>query len=237
MRPKALLFDFGGTLDTNGLHWSPMLRRGFCIFGVTLTDEEFARAYIEAEKECVSGRIHHSDGLFTTLLHQSRALAMHLSKNRPADQGQQLSDHAMQVALWSMREVSETISRIMPLLVSLHDAYRLGVVSNFYGNLATVCDELGILPYFDCLIDSECVECRKPDIKIFSIALEALGEEPRDVVMIGDSYANDIVPSKHIGCRTIWLEGISWEKIEVHSCADHIVHSLLEVPPVLETMK
>ncbi|MGE5314009.1 MAG: HAD family hydrolase [Acidobacteriota bacterium] len=237
MKPLSLLFDFGGTLDTDGRHWSVMFRTGYCLNDIRLGDEEFARAYVEAERLCCDGRIHHSDGLFATLLHQTKAQSELLSKGRTEAEKARLRDAAVKVARWSLREVGEAIHAVRPLLVALHDRYRLGLISNFYGNLAAVCDELGILPMFDCVIDSDCVGCRKPGNRIFRVAMEALGDEPHDVAMIGDSYENDIIPARQIGCRTIWLEGEGWKKPGSRADADFIIHSVLELPAVLETMK
>lgn len=45
----------------------------------------------------------------------------------------------------------------------------------------------------------------KPDKEFFRQALERLNAEPRDVVMIGDTYKNDILPAIELGMRTVWV--------------------------------
>jgi HAD superfamily hydrolase (TIGR01549 family) len=237
MKPQGLLFDFGGTLDTDGRHWSIMFQRGFCKYGITLAADEFARAYSEAERDCASGRIHHGDGMFATLLHQTRAQANRLAEGASPDRSDRLHESAVHVARWCLREVGETIRAVRPMLVELHDTYRMGLVSNFYGNLAAVCDELGILQLFDCIVDSDCVGCRKPGNEIFRIALEAMDRAPHDVVMIGDSYSRDIVPAKRIGCRTVWLKGETWETIAAPDDAEYCIRSVLDLPDLLRNMK
>jgi FMN phosphatase YigB (HAD superfamily) len=45
----------------------------------------------------------------------------------------------------------------------------------------------------------------KPDKEFFRTALRSLSAEARDVVMIGDTYTNDILPAIELGMRTVWV--------------------------------
>lgn len=45
----------------------------------------------------------------------------------------------------------------------------------------------------------------KPDPAFFRSALERLGAHPADVVMVGDTYSNDILPAIELGMRTVWV--------------------------------
>lgn len=45
----------------------------------------------------------------------------------------------------------------------------------------------------------------KPDKVFFEAALRELSADPKDVVMIGDTYKNDIRPAIDLGMRTIWV--------------------------------
>lgn len=45
----------------------------------------------------------------------------------------------------------------------------------------------------------------KPSPEFFCAALRELGARPQDVVMIGDTYVNDIRPAIELGMRTIWV--------------------------------
>jgi HAD superfamily hydrolase (TIGR01549 family) len=45
----------------------------------------------------------------------------------------------------------------------------------------------------------------KPDKEFFRLALARLHAEPSDVVMIGDTYKNDILPAIELGMRTVWV--------------------------------
>jgi HAD superfamily hydrolase (TIGR01549 family) len=45
----------------------------------------------------------------------------------------------------------------------------------------------------------------KPDRAFFEAALRELKAQPKDVVMIGDTYKNDILPAIDLGMRTVWV--------------------------------
>ena len=63
----------------------------------------------------------------------------------------------------------------MPVLKELSEKYPLVLVSNFYGNVETVLKDFGIDTYFKEIIESAVVGVSKPDPKIFSLGVEALG--------------------------------------------------------------
>ena len=60
------------------------------------------------------------------------------------------------------------------VLARLSRRHRLGVVSNFYGNLGAVCADAGLTALFDVIADSTAVGWTKPDPRIFRHALDAL---------------------------------------------------------------
>jgi putative hydrolase of the HAD superfamily len=67
---KAVLFDFGGTLDTNGLHWSEKFWSVYQDFDVPISKGEFEAAYIAAESTMANRGVAASDDLLRTLKKQ-----------------------------------------------------------------------------------------------------------------------------------------------------------------------
>jgi FMN phosphatase YigB (HAD superfamily) len=45
----------------------------------------------------------------------------------------------------------------------------------------------------------------KPDKEFFRQALKRLNAAPHEVVMIGDTYRNDILPAIELGMQTVWV--------------------------------
>ncbi|MBF0107621.1 MAG: HAD-IA family hydrolase [Magnetococcales bacterium] len=60
--------------------------------------------------------------------------------------------------------------------------------------------------YQDCPLFASCrLGCSKPDLQLYRKALSHTGIDPRDAVMIGDTYENDIAPARKLGMKTIWV--------------------------------
>jgi len=45
----------------------------------------------------------------------------------------------------------------------------------------------------------------KPDPEFFLHALRTVGARPDEAIMVGDTYANDILPAIQLGMRTVWV--------------------------------
>jgi len=45
----------------------------------------------------------------------------------------------------------------------------------------------------------------KPAVELYERALSWTGERPENVVMVGDSYGDDIAPAQALGMRTVWV--------------------------------
>ncbi len=92
------------------------------------------------------------------------------------------------------------------LLARLRGHARLGVVTNNVVSEQTrKANALGLAPYLDALVISEAVGVNKPDPRIFRYALDQLGVAASDTVMVGDSWATDIVGARHAGLRAVWF--------------------------------
>lgn len=73
--------------------------------------------------------------------------------------------------------------------------------------METVLKDFGIDGYFKKIIESAVVGVRKPDPKIFTLGVEALGFKPEEVLVFGDSYSKDIIPAEKAGCQVMWIKG------------------------------
>lgn len=199
---KAIVLDFGGTVDTDGVHWSKKFWDAYQRQGVPITENEFEEAYRSAEALMSGGIVEPGSGLLNTL---ERQVALQVDRLR----ARKLMDHDLssdiirRIATTCYEDVGRTIRWIRPLLAELYREYLLALKSNFYSNLEAVCRELMIDSYLTAIIDSARIGVQKPDPAIFCITLQRLGVRPPDAVVIGDLYDRDIVPAKSLGCRTI----------------------------------
>jgi len=125
------------------------------------------------------------------------------------------------------------LRRNQALLARLRARYRLGLVSNFYGNLETVCHNTAILSLFGVIVDSVRAGFSKPDPRIFMRALDGLGVAPLDATFVGDSAARDMAGARALGMRHIWL--IADPPPPGGPCCpgDAMIHSLTDVEALL----
>jgi HAD superfamily hydrolase (TIGR01509 family) len=65
---------------------------------------------------------------------------------------------------------------------------------------------VGLRHLFDELVISEAVGVNKPDPEIFAVALGAARAFPDEAVMLGDSWANDVLGAVGVGVAPAWLD-------------------------------
>jgi HAD superfamily hydrolase (TIGR01509 family) len=93
----------------------------------------------------------------------------------------------------------------------LHDlrrrGFRLGVISNSDGGIATALRNAGLGDeFFESYTDSGNVGIEKPDPAIFRIAVDALGTTPAECLYIGDTYSVDFVGACGAGLSAILMD-------------------------------
>jgi putative hydrolase of the HAD superfamily len=60
--------------------------------------------------------------------------------------------------------------------------------------------------YFAAIVISCEVDVAKPDRRIFEIALDRIGANAQDAVMVGDSLARDVAGARAAGIRVVWID-------------------------------
>ncbi len=233
----AVLFDFGGTLDTDGVHWSEKFWDIYRELDVPVQKSVYETAYVSAERQIAGLETDSGLTLRESLRRQAHLQLLHLREMGNLSDDCDLELLGLGITGACYADVWKTINRVKPMLLAMKNKYRLALVSNFTGNLVTVCRELGIDEIFSAIIDSAVVGVSKPDPEIFRLACRDLDLEPNYCLVLGDSYDRDIVPAKMIGCRTAWLHGRSWREPSATPLADYTIKSLAELPTLLERIK
>ena len=80
---KGIIFDYGGTLDSRGVHWSEVLWQGYCQAGVPIDKETFRKAYVEGERALARERIILPQDNFHTLLMKKAKIEISYLPERP----------------------------------------------------------------------------------------------------------------------------------------------------------
>lgn len=209
---KTLFFDYGGTLDTNGVHWSEVLWQQYQAENVPVGKEQFLDSYVYAERKLGNEPIIDADDTFVDVLRKKVWIETEMLAENGFLDVQEITRRAYveHIALRCDFHVRHNMERIKPMLSSLSEKYRLVLVSNFYGNLDNVLNAYGILPYFSDVVESAQVGLRKPDAEIYRLAMDRSNTMPDKAVIIGDSVKNDIRPGLSLGATTVWLKGKGW---------------------------
>ena len=195
---RGLIFDYGGTLDTKAVHWATMIWQAYERQEVPVSYEQFWEAYVHTERMLGRNPIIQKDFTFRKTLETKVEMQLR---------------YLVECGVWSVEcgeivddlyeRVVETTKESAEVLRQLHERYPIAIVSNFYGNLPTVLREFGFDGLYDHLIESAVVGVRKPDPAIFTMGVEALGMQPKEVMAVGDSLEKDILPAREAGCQTV----------------------------------
>jgi HAD superfamily hydrolase (TIGR01549 family) len=231
---KGIIFDYGGTLDSRGVHWSEVIWDGYRKAKIEVTKEQFRDSYVTAERELARTRhILPQDNFYDLLLKK-----MSIELNDLASQGliklNGIDSKAVEIAQYCYDAARSSIEEARPVLEELSAQYPMMLVSNFYGNIDSVLRDFKLRQYFKGIIESSTVGIRKPNPTLFRLGVVALELEPKDVLVVGDNLCKDIRPAESIGCQVLWLKGKGWNAEEDSQTHDHTISSLSEIIDALK---
>jgi HAD superfamily hydrolase (TIGR01549 family) len=221
--PKAILFDFGGTLDADGIPWKERFYPIYIEEGIDWDFHTFGRLFRASDDSLTEEKLDEVNYATTLREQVSRVLR----------RGDRQDDRlAHRIAERFHVDSLRCLDRNRSLLQELSGRYRLGIVSNFYGNLEFLCEEIGYREFFDTVIDSARAGVSKPQPAIFQAAIEKLGCPPGQVVFVGDNPARDMAPAKALAMPHVWLNTLHPER---PACCqdDRVIRSLLELRQIL----
>ena len=74
--------------------------------------------------------------------------------------------------------------------------------------------------------------CPKPNKKLFEIAAQKSGKTTDELIIIGDSFQNDIIPADELGWHTIWINLYD----EKYRQPEFQVKKVSEIPEILKKL-
>ncbi len=110
------------------------------------------------------------------------------------------------------------------------EGYRLGVITSGPEYQRLKLRLTGLLDYFDVVVTREDVSAIKPEPRIFLYALESLGVEPGEAMMVGDSLSQDVYGAKNVGMTAVW---INRDGANGYNMADYEIRTLHELRKIL----
>jgi HAD superfamily hydrolase (TIGR01549 family) len=124
------------------------------------------------------------------------------------------------------------------VIEDLRGSYRLGVVTNFMdGSTARhIFRKLRYESWFESIVISAEVGYMKPSPIIFRKALMELASEPNNCVMVGDSYAADVVGARCLGMKGILIDQGSASD-EQREGSDAVISGIGSFPEALKSIQ
>lgn len=233
---RGVIFDYGGTIDTNSRHWAEVLWSKYEAFHVPVGKPDFREAYVHGERTLAREPLIKPEHDFHDVLRIKVRIQMDylVREGKLSREEAEKEAYASKVADSCYEYVLEVLKRTRPVVKTLSEHYRLVLVSNFYGNIQTILKDFGLFGFFSDIIESSMVGVRKPDPAIYRLGVEAMGFPAGNVLVVGDSFSKDVVPAKKVGCKVAWLKGEGWGNEETDdSLPDVVITDLSELLPCL----
>lgn len=173
----------GRTPDQMLRHWA----EEFAAFGATMGSSEWYPKYCESGETTrreLMRRVLEKVGVF------DEGLADRLSATYYVER------HA---ALQLFPEAEEVLAALQPLAP-------LGLITNGPADIQRQeIEKLRIGPWFQHIFIEGEMKMGKPNPEIMRLAQEAMGVEPHEILMVGNSYKHDMLPAMAAGWRTVWV--------------------------------
>jgi FMN phosphatase YigB (HAD superfamily) len=196
---EAILLDYGGTLDGDAQHWFDHFVRLYAEVGIEMARERIKTAFYTADAALTRSPDIATYGLERMVRGHVDHQFRHLELTAPT-LAERLADRFID-------DTRTAWNRNRPLLGRLAERYRLGVVSNSYGNMPALLAEAALAP-FAVVLDSALVGIAKPDPALYALATTELDLSPATILHVGDSWERDVVPANATGMQTAWLASL-----------------------------
>ena len=230
---QGVIFDYGGTIDTNSRHWAEVLWEKYVEMKVPVDKESFREAYVHGERTLAKVRLVLPEHDF----HEVLRIKTRIQIDYLVEQGKlngllaQEKAYAVHVADLCYDYVLNILERTRPVVKKLSEHYKLVLVSNFYGNIETILKDFGLSSYFSAIVESSVVGVRKPDPAIYQLGVDAMGLPAEKILVVGDSFSKDVVPAKKVGCQVAWLKGQGWGNEEIDETLPDVI--ITDLPDLL----
>lgn len=205
---STLLFDLGGTLhsvkrtDASCRRFSEHLISRLAQYGIcldTTPDELTDLIRKNGEEYKHRGEQDHTELQQGEIWNDYYLKEFHIGRDRLDPIAEELSFLYDYERVTNMRK-----PRLKETICELHDmGIRMGVVSNIISTslVPHMLNEYGISEFMECIVMSSSTGIRKPDPRIFEIALKEMGVSAAETGYVGDTISRDVLGARnaHLG--------------------------------------
>lgn len=228
---KAIFFDLYGTLiDIRTDEYDPwvysVLSRYLSYHSVNIAPEELKEAYFGGiERNFEQSKEEYPEVDINEIFHE----IMHGYGNKRYAEAV-VSDTALLFRLLTVRHFG-LFPALADTLTRLNEDYIMAIISDAQWVFAEPeIEMLGLDRFFKFRILSSRLGFKKPDVRLFNLAMEKLEVKPEESIYIGDSLQRDLVGAKGAGMKCILFRS------ECPEYADLIADGCFFDYPVLENI-
>ena len=176
---KGIIFDYGGTLDSEGRHWSYILREGLKEAGIETDNDTWKDAYVFAERALAKERIIFEEDTFRDVMLKKTGIEIaRLScLGAIALSDIQMKECSAKASEYCYNYAANCIERSRKVLEEIGNR-NMVLVTNFYGNIQSVLRDFR-LDFFKEIVESSRVGVRKPDPRIYELGVDRLGMDAK----------------------------------------------------------
>jgi HAD superfamily hydrolase (TIGR01549 family) len=124
-------------------------------------------------------------------------------------------------------------------ITNLSKQYELGIIANQTVDSLKLLNHYNLNQFFKIKVISSEVKLKKPDPRIFTLAMKLALSKPEDCIMIGDRLDTDIGPANKLGLTTIRTENSLFklqQPTDKFEQPTYTVAKLSEIPQVLHNL-
>jgi putative hydrolase of the HAD superfamily len=239
---RAILFDFGDTL----VDFEPMATRAVFLKGAASSYAFLKeRGYTLPPFDLYCKR-QFSDVRWAYLVAKLRRRefnGVNLLRSFCRSIGVDLNDADLLELAWLWYEPltlhASVENDLLATLADLRDrGLKLGLISNTFVGGAIHdrhLEQHGLLDLFPVRVYSSEVGYRKPDARIFQIALDQLDVTAREAMFVGDLVKTDMVGARGMGMTTVLKQ--PWGTSRSHRRADFVIQQLSELTGIVRRLQ
>ncbi len=126
-----------------------------------------------------------------------------------------------------------------PTLKALSKYCQMGIIANQSEDITDLIEKAGFHRFFAVQVISSSVKLKKPDSRIFDLALNQAGRSARDCIMVGDRLDTDICPANMLGMTTVRTTNSLFSlQAPLKECEHptYTVAGLSEIPKIIQSI-
>ncbi|GAI87566.1 unnamed protein product [marine sediment metagenome] len=196
MKYEAVIFDLGGTLVHNS-YWSEgdnALRRMASVLAVP--PDDFVTSWHATFEERMTG-----------IFQSYQACIRHICQQLGVDvQDDQIESAARIRSDYTKREITTTQEGAIEVLSYLKlNGYKTGLISDCSAETPTIWKSTPLAPLINVAVFSCEVGLKKPDPRIYQIAIEKLAISPEKCIYIADGIGQELLSASQLGMYAIQI--------------------------------